>query len=405
MPKSRESAAPAASPGRRLAERDPQARTAKLRDLDLSGLSDFVRDLLFERGAAATAIDRRRQELPYHPLLAAHSASENGLQDRIARVGLSLLQEAAVEPWELPPLHYLFTFIEEAPIRRAADPLEALVRSGVWLRQPSGAQRQMLALRTLLGLGWYGEPNFWLEQHQRLGRAYPELTFRAIADHGLEQAFSRLPALAPTPREAKKILRLFPTLIAQYSLAAVKALARRAVAELIPETAAEFENWFRGRNYGSLTEEDLRSAPKSKSAVDLATVADALVPRMLEAMGQLNDRDYTVLVSHYGLEVAMPRRSSTSASYPTQEAANMALWRARRKFHRALERLVRSEFDKAEDPDERVLLRAIKLFFPSPGDWPEEWSNAERPATPAASRSARSPGSRRGGRRGGRGGG
>jgi hypothetical protein len=226
--------------------------TGMLRELDPSELTSFTRDLLLERPPAATTLDRRQQELPYHPLLAAYRAGENGLRDQFGRVALSLLREAAAESWEVLPLHYLFTFIEEAPIQAAAEPLEALVHSGAWLRQPQGAQRQMLALRTLLGLGWYGEPNFWVEQYQRLGRAYPELTFRALANHGLEQAFSRLPKLARTSEDALKLLRLFPTLIKQHSLAVIKPLTEKAMTELVPEVAAEFEDWFRSREYGSV---------------------------------------------------------------------------------------------------------------------------------------------------------
>jgi len=225
---------------------------SQLADLNFDDLRTYVRDLLHERGPAGTDIDQFRQELPYHPLLRHYQQASDGLRDRLNRVGLALLEETAAETWPVESLHYLLTFIEEGRMESGIEALKSIVSSGAWLERPGGRQLQMLALRTLLGLGWLGDPNFWLRQGRLLAGEYPELIFRALVAHDVELAFEHLGEFAAWPAQAAHILRLYPSLIERHSLETVRALTSRAAAKLDPEVMIKIDAWFRQRGYGSI---------------------------------------------------------------------------------------------------------------------------------------------------------
>ncbi|HZF07895.1 MAG TPA: hypothetical protein VFE33_03805 [Thermoanaerobaculia bacterium] len=243
------------------------SQIAMLRDRTLEA---YLQDLLYDRGAAAGEIDQRRQELPYHPLLAEYRHGDEPMRDRLRRASLNLLTETAHSPWPLDPLGYLLTFLEEAAISDAIEPLKSVVNSGAWLHQSEGQQRQMLALRTLLGLGWLGDPQFWLDQDKSLSHAYPALAFRGLLQHGLEYAFSHMKELVRNPAQADKVLRLFPSLIQRYPLTDVKRETQRALADVSPEILLRFEEWFESRGYGPFSEEAREAQREMAKTADLS---------------------------------------------------------------------------------------------------------------------------------------
>lgn len=218
---------------------------------DFAKLTGYVRDLMHERGEAAADIDRRRDDLPYHALLARYRVAADVGQQTLRRVCNALLPEA-LGTWEITPLHYLLTLLEEGAMKDAEPLLVSAVYGGSLLRNPDGAQRQMLALRTLLGLGWHGDPLFWRGLVQAIGRQYPALIIRGLAAHGLGQAFDVLPALARDAAAAEQIARLLPALIEHATLPEVKAAFAAVWPRLLPEATALFEDWFARHKYGTL---------------------------------------------------------------------------------------------------------------------------------------------------------
>ncbi len=222
-----------------------------LDDLSFDALRDYARDLLHQRGEAAGDINRRRQELPYHPLLAQYQQGSEALRARLSRVAFALLSESAAEPWPVEVLHYLLTLVEEIRLEPATETLKSLVNSRAWLDQPEGAKRQMFALRTLLGLGWLGDPKGWLRQHRLMDRAYPALVFRALAAHDVELAFGHIGSLAGNTDHAQQVLRLFPSLIERHSLVKVRDLAKGIVPGLSSEVASTVSTWFEKRDYSA----------------------------------------------------------------------------------------------------------------------------------------------------------
>ena len=227
-----------------------------LDDMDYQALRDYARDLLHQRGVAAGDIDRRRQELPYHPLLAQYEEGSEALRERLSRAMLALLKESAHGPWAIDVLHYLLVVVEETGSRAAIETLKSLVSSRAWMQQPDGKKRQMLALRTLLGLGWFGAPNFWLAQHRRLESSYPQLIFRALAEADLELAFDYFGALVLDAEQARDVLRLFPSLIERHSLEVVRELTQQAARDLDPVVVNELSPWFAKRGYGSISSKE-----------------------------------------------------------------------------------------------------------------------------------------------------
>jgi hypothetical protein len=59
----------------------------------------------------------------------------------------------------------------------------------------SGAQLHILALRTLLALGWKGTPDFWRSQKELVGQHWPEIIFKGLVLHDLRMGFEALPEL------------------------------------------------------------------------------------------------------------------------------------------------------------------------------------------------------------------
>ncbi len=268
-----------------------------LDDLDFDALRDYARDLLHQRGVAASDINRRRQELPYHPLLAQYQQGSEALRARLSRVAFALLSETANESWPVEVLHYLLTLVEELRPDAATETLKSLVNSRAWLDQPEGAKRQMFALRTLLGLGWLGDPNGWLRQHRLMDRAYPALVFRALAGHDLELAFGHLGSLMENADHAQQVLRLFPSLIERHSLVKVHDLAKGIAPGLSSEVASTLSAWFEKRGNGAIITKNAGWQPglahleaaglgtwQEVEDNDSWTVSDALSPQGADAL-------------------------------------------------------------------------------------------------------------------------
>ncbi len=238
-----------------------------LDDMDFEALLAYTRDLLHQRGEAAGDISRRRQELPYHPLLSQYEEGGEALRARLSRVALALLNESARAPWPVEALHYLLTLVEKLRLEPAKESLKSLVGSKAWLRQSEGPQRQMLALRTLLGLGCNGDPNFWWRQHEILDRSYPALIFGALAAHGLEYAFKHLGRLIDDAESTRQVVQFFPSLIEQHKLKQVLDLTKGAAAELSPEVVSTLSVWFERRGYGTIVQaEPCATEAESKTA-------------------------------------------------------------------------------------------------------------------------------------------
>lgn len=220
-----------------------------LEELDGPRLRDYLRDLLHDRGRASAEIDRYRQELPFHPIQFRFEAGSDELRERLGRGLAVLLREAVEAPWDLEPFNHLLVAVERARHPPLTTVLADLAYSGsLWgLRQ--GARRQMIVLRSLLGLGWHGHPSFWLEQHARFDGAYPALIFRALAAHDLTLAFDRFAELVANAGAVRQLLRIFPALIERHSLGRVRDLAGLACRRLPPGTSAEVQRWFEQRDY------------------------------------------------------------------------------------------------------------------------------------------------------------
>ncbi|MBM4044524.1 MAG: hypothetical protein FJ279_05365 [Planctomycetes bacterium] len=221
---------------------------------DLAGMTfeqlrNWLRDRMLLRGLAAADIDRRRDETPYDAPLAHWRKADDAFRQNLARAAISLLEEIPAEGWPPEHCHNLVTLIEEAGMSGAIERLKDIVFSQAWLRGASGPQLHMLALRTLLGLGWKGDPNFWIRQPEQLASEYPELVFRGLLEHGLDIAFSRLNDVVRDPEAMRRVLWLFPRLVEIHGLGKLRAAAASAARRASEDVAEEIERWFRVSDY------------------------------------------------------------------------------------------------------------------------------------------------------------
>jgi hypothetical protein len=145
--------------------------------------------------------------------------------------------------WTPEAFHQLAMFIEGAKLWEAADALEALARSGSLDGQD---QLRMLALRTLLGIGWIGTPDFWVRQIEWAGAKWPGLIFRGLSKHGPTPAFARLPDLAHDRAAMRQILDLFPGLMRNdgLSMSVLKRECGRVLGSLTPDVSHMLQEWF-----------------------------------------------------------------------------------------------------------------------------------------------------------------
>lgn len=246
-------------------------------------LKAWLRDHLQMRGSAATAINVRYDESPFEKPSALWKAGDEAFRDRLQQAVLDFIQDSARGEWTPEAFHQLGFLIEACPLPRTATALEDLVQGQRLLPHEAGPQLHMLALRTLLALGWKGTPAFWKSQQPLIGDRWPSIIFEGLAHHDLDLAFDTLPKLARDPQSMREIFNLFPGLMrtAQISLQELVSQSGRIINKLEAEPASLLREWFslRGIELRTDTEEHAHSGEPCASSVHqgrMQPIADAL---------------------------------------------------------------------------------------------------------------------------------
>jgi len=217
--------------------------------MSFADLRAWLSDRLQLRGPAATDINRRTDEPAYGRPLAEWEDGEDDFRLRLERACRSLVGDVAENQWATDHAHNLAALIEQAEMVRAIPALETAVRTEAWHFGADGPQRHMIALRTLLGLKWRGEPNFWLQQHELLGRRYPEMAFKGLLQQGHEPAFARLGEVADSPEAMGQVLILFPSLITSIGIERLRELLAIAADSITREVYTVIADWGEARDY------------------------------------------------------------------------------------------------------------------------------------------------------------
>jgi hypothetical protein len=236
------------------------------------GLKNRLREQLQARGLAGAAPHGRAEGLAFDKPLAEWRSGDRETVRDLSRATVQLVEEVPENGWTADTLEWLAGFIERAPVREAMYALETVVHRKKWLTTvDDGNRAHMLALRTLRGLSWKADPNFWLGLPDDFKKRYPSLVFGGLADHNLDLAFERLPTLAADTDAARKISRLFASLVETKGADAVWQRLAAVRSSLQRDVAALFEKWFEVRNF---------ARPRIVAAVGIATSqkADAWVP-------------------------------------------------------------------------------------------------------------------------------
>jgi len=206
-------------------------------------LRSWLSDRLQHRGQAAADINQRIGEPAYERPLAEWKEDEQDFRDRLERACKSLVGDVTKHRWAADHVHNLAALIEQAKMIRAIPVLTDVVFNRAWLFGDDGPQRHMIALRTLLDLGWQATPNFWLVQHELLGRRYPEMAFKGLLQQGHAQAFARLGEVADTPEAMRQVLILFPALINSVGTQRFYELVRIAADSITREVCEVIREW------------------------------------------------------------------------------------------------------------------------------------------------------------------
>ena len=220
-----------------------------LQNMSFADLRAWLSDRLQLRGPAATDINQRIDEPAYERPLAEWEEGEGDFRDRLERACTALVSDVAENQWATDHAHNLAALIEQAEMVRAIPPLETAARTKAWLFGADGPQRHMIALRALLGLNWRGEPNFWLQHHELLGRRYPEMAFKGLLQQGHEPAFARLGEVADSPEAMRQVLILFPSLITSIGIERLRGLLVIAADSITREVYVAIAEWGRARGY------------------------------------------------------------------------------------------------------------------------------------------------------------
>lgn len=258
--------------------------------LNFAELTGELRALLFEEPTASVRIDRRAAELPYHPLLRDYERGEDDFRDRVQRATRVLLERALHEPWPTTPFNYLLTFLARGRVVDAVPDLEPVANSRRLLAsEPDGHFRQMLVLRTLLGLGWKGAPAYWQELSEDFTAEYPELIFKGLANHSLDAAFDELPRLATSEASMERLLDLFPSLIETHGLSRVAVRLNRVFSLMAAEARGIVFAWMEQRGYPKPVETGQERREVSAEGSDEKSSSDA-VPSSQDDLAALADR-------------------------------------------------------------------------------------------------------------------
>lgn len=226
-----------------------------LTNASIADIAEFLRQRFQQRGPMAADSGTRETEFPYDlPLELWKQVSAPQRRDIRQAVGL-LLDEIPADQWSAEAVEWLVSFIDEAGMIEVLPKLQYIVESGRWLRAHNdGLRHQMVALRTLLDLGWPGTIDFWRSLPDALNARYPALAFRGLLKRGLDQAFGHLPQLATDRRAVRRIVDVLSLLIRQEGNERVCEALRGVCAQLDDDVVDEFERWFRAHRWGTVRE-------------------------------------------------------------------------------------------------------------------------------------------------------
>ena len=205
-------------------------------------LKNWLRDHLQMKGDAVDL----RNESPYEGALRLWETGTSEVQSEFIRAVNSLVKEAVAEPWDAVHFHELGTLIEAGRMFEVTSTLEDITHSAGALESAHRAQLHMLAMRTLLGLGWKGTPDYWRSQKLSMGNRWPGLIFHGLARHRLSEAFVELPSLIQDEVGMNQILDLFPGLMRELNVNIddLQAAARPILSSLPPSASTPLRDWF-----------------------------------------------------------------------------------------------------------------------------------------------------------------
>ena len=252
-------------------------------DMIHTELKEWLADRLRMRGPASADLNLRADEAPFEKPLRLWKIGADRFHHEFLRAVLTLVEEAAVEPWPAESFDQLMRLIEAGRILEATGALESLAHSHVFLANEHTAQLHMQTLRTLLAVGWTGSLEFWLAQERTVGSRWPALVFKGLARHDLNIAFDELPSLAIDGRSMRQILDLLPALMRDQhiSLATLRDDSRRVLAYLAPEAANALKQWFAFREIHLTPIREIVHISLSTALVD--ELGDEIVPRTYAA--------------------------------------------------------------------------------------------------------------------------
>ena len=224
-----------------------------LANASIDDLADFLRQRFQMRGPLAADTGTPESEHPYDlPLKLWRAADRTRKRDLAAATG-QLIEEIPGEGWTPDAVEWLASFIELAEMIEVGSPLLAALESGRWLSHPTDGPRcHMLALRTLLGIHLTGTPSLWLDLPRVVADRYPELVFRGLLAHDHDMAFGRLPLLIDDPADARRIVRVFSSLVRRRGDQRVREALSAVLPQFPPPVVAELKKWFRVHGWGTL---------------------------------------------------------------------------------------------------------------------------------------------------------
>lgn len=103
--------------------------------------------------------------------------------------------------------------------------------------------------------------------------------------------------------------------------------------------------------------DEIESLPTPEELQVAERVVEGIEDFLSDALALLSDQDRDLLVAHYGLEDVAPRTPSY-AELRTEDARDVALQRARRRFNKTLESLLRGAI-RHERGDREALRKAL----------------------------------------------
>jgi hypothetical protein len=231
----------------------------RLRNASIDELRDFLRGRFQEKGPWAADTGTRESEFPYDLPLELWRGADETLRRRITQATRDLVGEVPGEGWSADAVAWFAAFIDRADMVEAIPALQLAAEQGRWSKAPDDGPRcHMVALRTLLGLGWKGTPAFWHELPEEIAKRYPALAFRGLLAHDptMESAFAHLPSVVGDEAGVMRIIDVLSPLVRRASTASVRQKLRSVFPKFTEDVQAEFQKWFDVHGWGSIAVED-----------------------------------------------------------------------------------------------------------------------------------------------------